>query len=510
MALIVNGIEIENVVAIKLSTGERIELEKLQDAYGTVLWEMSSGTDAEFEVLRMTTPVYDSGSSSTIDSSFVGVNVTAGEEEVTVTYGGLKKTVEPNTQANVHFGKYGAEEDDGTPVSGKMKISNAVAINPYSFSSAKTTTTLCQCITAINSFGSIQSVGENLCKGGIIETLKITENVRSIGAYAFSDCSNLREVIFTEGLIDIGDYVFQNSSLVTTRTLPSTLRTIGAAVFEGTAMSGDSGRIDLPNTIERIGHRAFPASIVSVNSAPANRTINLENMTKLAEYTFGFCAPNTILKVPKQITKFQTYADIHTSVNGSSGVMNLSDMTNLQNIDYAVVKNEGVTTVNRLLLPSNIENCEISVTAENIVSINSSVHGYCDLTQYTTYNTIKLRCGYTKVRFNSALKTIPNSICAHATKLVDIEIPATVSSIKPSAFIGCGAPTGSLATVVFKATSTWEVLSSGSSSWGRIHDYELQKTTWIDGVTTAPSLLCTSSMTVPLGKGASEWRNISV
>ena len=43
MSLIVNGTEIENVIVVKRATGESVEVEKLQDQNGNVIWELEQG-----------------------------------------------------------------------------------------------------------------------------------------------------------------------------------------------------------------------------------------------------------------------------------------------------------------------------------------------------------------------------------------------------------------------------------------------------------------------------------
>lgn len=45
MALIVNGTEIENVIVIRKTSGESVEIEQLQDTQGNVIWELNKNSD---------------------------------------------------------------------------------------------------------------------------------------------------------------------------------------------------------------------------------------------------------------------------------------------------------------------------------------------------------------------------------------------------------------------------------------------------------------------------------
>ena len=63
--------------------------------------------------------------------------------------------------------------------------------------------------------------------------LEFPDKLRSLGASAFRDSTNLRTVVFGSGLSKIHDYTFLKCSKLTTLVIPSTLTTIDANAFKG-------------------------------------------------------------------------------------------------------------------------------------------------------------------------------------------------------------------------------------------------------------------------------------
>ena len=99
------------------------------------------------------------------------------------------------------------------------------------------------------------SIGIKAFRGTGVTSVTIPQSVKSIGAYAFSDCAHLTEVIFEEGVEVLGSQVFEGSGSLQEINLPNTLTTIGAYAFKN-CVSLQSLRIP-KNVIE--SSTAFPA-----------------------------------------------------------------------------------------------------------------------------------------------------------------------------------------------------------------------------------------------------------
>lgn len=88
-------------------------------------------------------------------------------------------------------------------------------------------------------------IGAGAFKGAALETVKITKNVVSIGSEAFSGCSKLKSVTFTDvketndaiakgnGVETLGDSAFASCIELNDITLPDSLETVGRSAFAG-------------------------------------------------------------------------------------------------------------------------------------------------------------------------------------------------------------------------------------------------------------------------------------
>ncbi len=79
---------------------------------------------------------------------------------------------------------------------------------------------------------NIRHIGPGAFAGNrSVESVTITPSVTDIGEEAFSDCTNLRELIMGEGLKNIGDRAFKNSDLKVVY-LPDTVEGVGLGAFD--------------------------------------------------------------------------------------------------------------------------------------------------------------------------------------------------------------------------------------------------------------------------------------
>ena len=84
--------------------------------------------------------------------------------------------------------------------------------------------------------------------------LRMSENIKRIGKYCFSDCKNLGEVQLPDSISQIGAYAFQNSGLRNTFRMSKNITEISPGLFENCRHLEE---IMLPNGVEKIGSTAF-------------------------------------------------------------------------------------------------------------------------------------------------------------------------------------------------------------------------------------------------------------
>jgi flagellar basal body rod protein FlgG len=113
--------------------------------------------------------------------------------------------------------------------------------------------------------GGVKTIGDAAFKDCVAlaaVTIPATGHLTTIGNSAFEGCKALTAVDFTPAvaLTTIGDNAFKGAKLLATVTGFDTtkLTTIGAGAFEGTILdTSGSGALGLPETVTKIGARAF-------------------------------------------------------------------------------------------------------------------------------------------------------------------------------------------------------------------------------------------------------------
>ena len=190
---------------------------------------------------------------------------------VTVTYGGITKTItddgtteEPNAQ-QVVFGTFnGVVHDAEIPASGTLTIDgDYAAFAADTYHTAKSSTTICDCITKIVDFGKTEYIPANAFGGMLaagcskLKSVNIPFNIASIGTAAFAGsglthlaipdgvpcdpdglvmgCNNLRDIIIPDSITTIG-----------VMAICSCGRLMGITLHEGITGIGESAFVNNP------------------------------------------------------------------------------------------------------------------------------------------------------------------------------------------------------------------------------------------------------------------------
>lgn len=106
------------------------------------------------------------------------------------------------------------------------------------------------------------------CKS--IESVELSDNVETIGWWAFGDCSNLKDVVWSKELKEVGDSSFYNTSL-SSIALPIGFVRINESAFQSIRVPVS---ITIPESVVEIGNSAFAYTTltsVSTSRSDANR-----------------------------------------------------------------------------------------------------------------------------------------------------------------------------------------------------------------------------------------------
>lgn len=183
---------------------------------GVILWELQTSRPILLEVEKITSNTY-AAETTYSGESFILLDVyPRSGGTVTVTYGGLTKTItddgtsgEPNAQP-VFFGTFnGVSDGVETPAIGELIIDGecrAVGIGTYA-SSSKLPTNYCSCVTSVVSLGSVKELPARTFSGcSKLETVEVPDGVTRIGNGSFYSCTNLKRLEIPESVQSIGGY----------------------------------------------------------------------------------------------------------------------------------------------------------------------------------------------------------------------------------------------------------------------------------------------------------------
>ena len=232
---------------------------------------------------------------------------------------------------------------------------------------------------------SVEYIGDYAFSNNLLTNITIPENVKYIGAVAFSP--NLLTSITWNAIDcetsewaggDIASSVFGNDASyysLKSFTFGNNVKTIPNSLCDGLGFNVEEGiEITLPNSVEKIGHRAFAASGIKTITIP-------ENVKSIGNDVFDFC-------------------------------LKLTSAT------------------------WNAKNCtRISQTNEYNDEIISAVFGTTHYLEEGAEEATIL--GVKSITFGSGVTNIPQSLCEYNQLITSITLPSSVKSIEKNAFASC-------------------------------------------------------------------------
>ena len=243
----------------------------------------------------------------------------------------------------------------------------------------------CTGLTAVNIPNSVNSIGyDAFARCQALNSITIPGSVKTIGRDAFYRCDGLTSVVINDGVTSLGDFVFAYCSKLTSITIPNSVESIGNYAFENTPWLNSQPEGD----IVYVGNVAYMYN----GYMPSNTSVILkEGTTTLQSKTFERCSGLVSITLPSSLTNIGSYA--------------FRDCTGLATI----VVDAGNSKYD------SREDCNAIIET----STNSLIAG--------CMNTV----------IPNSVTSIGNNAFYNCSGLTSLTIPSGVTSIESGAFTGC-------------------------------------------------------------------------
>ena len=239
-----------------------------------------------------------------------------------------------------------------------------------------------------------------------------TYGVKSIGDYAFYDCSSLTSVTIGESVTSIGESAFRKCSSLTFVTIPNSVTSIGSYAFEGCSSLRS---VTIGESVTNISPRAFrDCSKLTSVTIP-------ESVTSIGSSAFYNCQSLTSIKLPNSVTSIGDYAFYGCSF--TSPLYNAHCFAYMPNLSGAYTIPEGI----KQIVGAAFYDCHFltSVTIPNsVTSIGCGAFYECS--------------SLTSVTIGESVTSIGEDAFRDCSKLTSVTIPNSVTSIGNGAFSNTG------------------------------------------------------------------------
>ncbi|MCM1363507.1 MAG: leucine-rich repeat protein [Faecalibacterium sp.] len=176
-----------------------------------------------------------------------------------------------------------------------------------------------------------------------IKKVTIDFGVGSIGASAFSECSNLVSVSLPDSIAVIGGHAFQKCTSLKSINIPNSVTSIGESAFNG---CNSLTSINIPDNVTSIESLVFADCTDLIN-------INMpDSVTNIGDFAFFNCQSLTSINIPNGVTSIGKVVFFNcqslTSINIPNGVTSIRESAFNGCYNLASIKiSDNVTTIEK-------------------------------------------------------------------------------------------------------------------------------------------------------------------
>ncbi|MBP5419799.1 MAG: leucine-rich repeat domain-containing protein, partial [Bacteroidales bacterium] len=256
----------------------------------------------------------------------------------------------------------------------------------------------------------------------------IPEDVTTINAYAFVDCSNMTKIEIPSSVTHIGNYVFDGCSSLKSIFIPSSVVYIGRAIFSGCS-SLTSIVVDENNTVydSRNNCNAIIRTRPNTLVVGCQSTIIPEDVQCIGSYAFDGCDSLTDFEIPYGVTKIDSSA--FYGCKRLTSIKIPSSVTRIWNRTFAYC-----SSLTSIEIPSSVTYIDgyafTGCASLDSIEIPSSVRYLGD----GVFDGCK---SLTKVKIPTSVTSLGWNVFSGCSKLKSIELPSSITKIGLEAFEGC-------------------------------------------------------------------------
>ena len=343
------------------------------------------------------------------------------------------------------------EIDDGKVTSiakGAFKYSGIEAIDlPYSIISIETEAFYGCPLKKIVLPSNLESLGYNVFNSSYITDIKIPKTIKNSGVRiengfaqvgAFSECKNLKNIEFEDGIKTIPNYILYNCYSVKTVKIPSGVTSIENYSFYQCI---NIQNIILPNSLINIGISAFEGCEKLENIKIP------ESVVIIQDNAFSGCTSFTNIELPQKLTSvskglFLLCYNLQTvTIPEGVTIIENNAFESCESLANIVLPHSIITIGKEAFFQSGLESISLP---DNIKSIGVRAFKECPLTsiklpkdlkkiEAETFSNTKIE----SVNLPNALENIEEDAFYYCTNLKNIDIPNGVKKIGTRAFLGC-------------------------------------------------------------------------